>query len=160
MRINHELHYDAAPDEVRAMLADPAFRERVCEAQRVTGCTVTIDEEGAGMRVVVDQKRPSDGIPAFALKFVGDTIHIVQTEQWASATDADLDVAIPGKPGHLKGSITLRPDGAGTVETVTGDLKVNIPLVGGKLEKLIADLLGEALVAEQRVGKAWLAGDR
>lgn len=159
MRINHELHYDASPEEVRAMLADPTFRERVCQAQG-SAATVTVDEQGAGMRVVVDQKRPSAGIPAFALKFVGDTIHIVQTEEWSSATDADLDVAIPGKPGHLKGSITLRPDGDGTVETVTGDLKVNIPLVGSKLEKLIADLLGDALTEEQRVGKAWLAGER
>ena len=39
-------------------------------------------------------------------------------------------------------------------------MKVSLPLVGGKLEQLIADVLGSALRNEQRVGRAWLAGDR
>ena len=37
---------------------------------------------------------------------------------------------------------------------------MNIPLVGGKIEGLIADLLSKALRAEHQVGVDWLAGDR
>ena len=33
-------------------------------------------------------------------------------------------------------------------------------MVGGKLEGLIGDLLRRALKSEERVGRAWLAGDR
>jgi Protein of unknown function (DUF2505) len=157
MRFEQELRYDASPEEVFAMLGEATFRERVCEAQHVSEATATVDGADGTMTVHVDQKRPSDGIPSFAKKFVGDQIHIVQHEEWESPTAARLDVSIPGKPGHLKGTITLRPDGDGTVETVSGDLKVQIPVVGGKIEKLISDLLGEALRAEERVGKAWLA---
>jgi hypothetical protein len=157
MRFEHTLRYDASPEEVFAMLGEAVFRERVCEAQHVTECTATVDGVDDTMSVMVDQKRPSEGIPSFAKKFVGDTIHIQQREEWSSATDAKLDVSIPGKPGHLKGTITLRPDGDGTVETVSGDLKVSIPLLGGKIEVLIAELLEHALQAEHRVGTAWLA---
>jgi hypothetical protein len=157
MRFEHTLRYDASPEEVFAMLGEAVFRERVCEAQHVTECTATVDGVDDTMSVMVDQKRPSEGIPSFAKKFVGDTIHIQQREEWSSATDAKLDVSIPGKPGHLKGTITLRPDGGGTVETVSGDLKVSIPLLGGKIEVLIAELLEHALQAEHRVGTAWLA---
>lgn len=157
MRFEHELRYDAPPEQVFAMLGDATFRERVCEAQHVSEATATVDGVDETMTVHVDQKRPSDGIPSFAKKFVGEQIHIVQHEEWSGPTDAALDVSIPGKPGHLKGSVTLRPDGGGTVETVSGELRVHIPVVGGKIEKLIADLLGEALQAEQRVGKAWLS---
>ena len=157
MRFEHPLRYDAAPEEVFAMLGEAVFRERVCEAQHVTECTATVDGVDDTMSVMVDQKRPSEGIPSFAKKFVGDTIHIQQREEWSSATDAKLDVSIPGKPGHLKGTITLRADGDGTVETVSGDLKVSIPLLGGKIEVLIAELLEHALLAEHRVGTAWLA---
>lgn len=160
MRFEHRLRYDAAPEEVYAMLTAAAFRERVGGAQQVTSCSVSVDEVGDATSVTVDQRRPADGIPGFAKKFVGDEIHIVQREQWTGAADAALDVTIPGKPGHLKGSITLRPDGAGTVETVSGDLKVNIPLVGGKIESLVGELLGQALKTEQRVGTAWLAESR
>ncbi|HEX5769684.1 MAG TPA: DUF2505 domain-containing protein [Nocardioidaceae bacterium] len=157
MRFEHTLRYDASPEEVFAMLGEAVFRERVCEAQHVTECTATVDGVDDTMSVMVDQKRPSEGIPSFAKKFVGDTIHIQQREEWSSATDAKLDVSIPGKPGHLKGTITLRPDGDGTVETVSGDLKVSIPLLGGKIEVLIAELLEHALQAEHRIGTAWLA---
>ena len=47
-----------------------------------------------------------------------------------------------------------------TTETVALDIKVNIPLVGGKIEGLIADLLSKALRAEHHVGVEWLAGRR
>lgn len=156
MRFEHTLRYDVAPEEVFAMLGDPAFREQVCEAQHVTDCTVTIDGVDDTMSVRVEQQRPAEGIPSFARKFVGDTIHIVQAEEWSSARDAGLDVSVPGKPGHMRGAISLRPEGAGTLETVTGEIKVAIPLVGGKIEVLIAELLEHALQAEHRIGAAWL----
>lgn len=157
MRFEHTLRYDAPPRAVFEMLGEAVFRERVCEAQHTTEATAKVDGMDDTMTVVVDQHRPADGIPSFAKKFVGDSIHIRQREEWHSATDATLDVSVPGKPGHLKGTITLRPDGEGTVETVSGDIRVHVPLVGGKLEGLIAQLLDNALRAEQKVGTAWLA---
>lgn len=157
MRFEHTLRYDAPPEAVFAMLGEAVFREKVCEAQHTTEATAEVDGMDDTMTVTVDQRRPADGIPSFARKFVGDTIHIRQHEEWHSATDASLEVSVPGKPGHLKGSITLRPDGDGTVETVSGEIKVHIPLVGGKLEGLIAELLDHALRAEQRIGRIWLA---
>jgi len=160
MKIRHQLQYDASPAEVYAMLADSAFREKVCHAQKVNSCTVTIEPSGGQMSVVVDQKRPSEGIPNFARKIVGDEIQLVQSEDWSDSGNAALKVAIPGKPGQLNGTITVTGDDAGSVEIVDGDLVVNIPLLGGKLEKLIAGLLDNALRVEQKVGRAWLAGDR
>ena len=157
MRFEHTLRYDAPPHAVFAMLGDAVFREQVCEAQHTTEATATVDGVDDTMTVTVDQRRPADGIPSFAKKFVGDSIHIRQHEEWSSATDAKLEVSIPGKPGHLKGTITLRPDGDGTVETVSGEIRVHLPIVGGKIEGLIAELLEHALKAEQRVGNAWLA---
>lgn len=157
MRFEHEMRYDATPEQVFAMLGEAVFREEVCEAQHATECTATVDGVDDTMSVVVDQKRPSEGIPSFAKKFVGDTIHILQREEWSSPTLATLDVSIPGKPGHMKGTITLRADGDGTVETVAGDVKVSIPLVGSKIEGLVAEILEHALLTEQRLGKAWLA---
>lgn len=157
MRFEHTLRYDAPPAAVFAMLGDAVFREQVCEAQHTTEATATVDGVDDTMTVTVDQRRPADGIPSFAKKFVGDSIHIRQHEEWSSATDAKLDVSIPGKPGHLKGTITLRPDGDGTVETVSGEIRVHMPIVGGKIEGLIAELLTKALKAEQHVGRKWLA---
>ena len=160
MKYSHQMTYDASPAEVRAMLADPAFREKVCAAMKATRHDVSVEESGSGMTVLVDQTQPANGIPSFAKKFVGDEIQIVQREEWGGATSSSLLVEIPGKPGALNGSITLAADGGRTVETVSGDIKVKIPMIGGKLEGLIGDLLTSALRTEERVGRAWLAGKR
>ncbi|HET9860632.1 MAG TPA: DUF2505 domain-containing protein [Nocardioidaceae bacterium] len=160
MQFRHEQSYDAPADRVHEMLADPDFRKRVCAAQKATACTVSIEPDGAGMSVTVDQKRPSDGIPGFARKIVGDEIRIVQREDWSDQNKAVLTVTIPGKPGELNGTITVVGDGNRTVETIDGDLRVSIPVLGAKLEQLIAELLGEALDVEQEIGRSWLAGER
>ncbi|MDP9824162.1 DUF2505 domain-containing protein [Nocardioides massiliensis] len=160
MKFREELTYDADVARVRAMLAEEDFRAQVCDAQHVLARTVSITPhgDGAGMQVRVEQQQPADKIPAFAQKIVGRTIDIVQEETWHDATSADLLVTIPGKPGRLSGTIRLEETASGTREVVEGDVKVSIPVVGGKLEKLIGQLLGSALRAENRVGRAWLAG--
>jgi hypothetical protein len=156
--ISHEMRYDGAtPEQVYAMLADPAFREAVCEYQGYHRHDITITPEGAGMSVVVDQHRPADGVPAIAQKLVGDEINVHQQEHWTSGTDASLDVAIPGKPGHLKGTVHLAGDAGGTTETVAVEVRVSIPLIGGKIEGVLGDMLVKALKAENKVGRDWLA---
>jgi uncharacterized protein DUF2505 len=157
--IDHELRYDGATAaQVHAMLADPAFRERVCSYQGVLRQTISIEPQGEGMEVVVDQVQAARGIPSFATKIVGDEINIVQTEHWSSLTAGTVTVVIPGKPGDIKGTIGVTEDGSGTSERVQMSVKVGIPFVGGKLEDLIADLLTKALRAENAVGKEYLAG--
>ena len=156
-RITHDLTYDAPLADVAAMLADPAFRQEVCDHQRVLRSSIEVEPDGQGMRVRIDQVQAATGIPSFATKFVGQEIQIVQTETWTSADRGDITVEIPGKPGDMRGTVALRESGGTTTETVDLTVKVAIPLVGGKLEGLIADLLLKALRAENTVGRAWLA---
>ena len=54
----------------------------------------------------------------------------------------------------------LTEDPDGTTETVNLSVKVNIPLAGGKIEGLIADLLVKALRAEHQVGRTGSPGER
>ena len=155
--MTHRLEYDAPLADVAAMLADQAFREEVCTYQNVVRSKVEIDVDGDTRTVVVDQVQPAKGIPGFAKRFVGDEINIVQRETWSSPEAADLHVTIPGKPGEMTGTITLVESGGTTTETVDVRIKVNIPLVGGKIEDLIASLLRKALVAENKVGRDYLS---
>ena len=158
-KVSEELRYDGATlEQVHEMLADPAFREKVCDYQGVLRHTVKVEAAGEGMTVVVDQVQTARGIPSFATKFVGDEINIVQSEDWTSPEKGNLHITIPGKPGEMSGTALLTEDPDGTTETVNLTVKVNIPIVGGRIEGLIADLLSKALRAEHRTGVKWLAG--
>jgi hypothetical protein len=158
-KVAEELRYDGATlDQVHEMLADPAFREKVCDHQHVLRRTVQIKRDDKGMTVEIDQFQAARGLPGFAKKLVGDEINIVQTEDWTSPAKGNIHLAIPGKPGEMSGTALLTEDPDGTTETVNLSVKVNIPLVGGKIESVIADLLSKALRAEHEVGVKWLKG--
>lgn len=152
-RLRKLLTYDATAEAVTAMLDDQEFREEVLERQRVLRGTATID----GDVVTIEQVRSADDIPSFAKKFVGDEILIVQTENWTSPTSADVRLTIPGKPGEAVGTLELVESGGTTTESIDLDLMVKIPLVGGKIEQLIAGIFSAALDVEQKVGREWLS---
>lgn len=157
-RLVHEMTYDAPVSAVAAMLSDPGFREQVCAAQRATSYTVSIEGDADAKTVAIEMEQPTDRVPSFAKKFVGETTTIVQAEEWSSPTRGDVHITIPGKPGDMTGTATLVETDGGATETVDLEVKVKIPLVAGKIEELIVKLLTSALKAEQRVGREYLAG--
>jgi hypothetical protein len=147
-------------EEVYAMLADPEFRQAVCAYQAVEDSSVTIEEYDDGsMIVALDRTYGTAQVPSFARKFVGSTIDLVQAEEWASAHEAHFHVTIPGKPGEMTGTARLEQCDADAIETVSMQVRVGVPLVGGKLEDLVAGLLKDAFRAENKVGIKWLAGE-
>jgi uncharacterized protein YndB with AHSA1/START domain len=158
MEIRHELHYDAPPAVIYAMLGDPAFRAQVCAAMRVADQDVSVTSTPTGMDVRIDMTQRTTGIPSFARKVVGETTRVVQSESWEAEKGADLRVEIPGKPGHIRGRITLSADGDGTTEHFVGEATIGIPLVGRRLEGLIEKLFIEGMDTEQAVGARWLTG--
>lgn len=152
-KLTKQLTYDAPAEAVAAMLDDQAFREAVLERQKVVRGSAVV----AGDLVTIEQVRSGDDLPSFARKFVGDEILIVQKETWTSPTSADVHLLIPGKPGEAVGTLVLTESGATTTESIDLDLSVRIPLVGGKIESLIAGLFSEALDREHEVGVEWLS---
>jgi hypothetical protein len=155
-KLSYDLTYDAPMLDVGEMLMDAGFREQVCDAQHALRKTVTVGQDGGGMKVVVDTVRAAQGIPGFAKRLVGDEIQLVQTERWSDIENALIEVVIPGKPGQMSGTLALRESGGTTTETVEMEIRVSIPLVGGKIESLIADLMRKALRAENAVGRQYL----
>ena len=159
MKFRHELSYDAPPDKVYAMLASPAFRRQACAAMDVISADVQVDPDpggGDGFSLVIDQLQNTKDLPAFARTFAGDSTRAVQREVWLSKESGNLSIEAPGKPTSASGTIRLEPDGTGTKEVVELEIKVRVPLIGGKLEKLMADKVASGMDVEQTVGVIWL----
>jgi carbon monoxide dehydrogenase subunit G len=158
MRLRHDLVYDAPPQAVFAMLADPAFREAVCTARDVVSAEVSLERTGTGFTLTVDQEQRTDDLPAFARAFAGETTRTVQHEDWADTASGTVRIEAPGKPTTVNGTVTLRAEGSGTREVVELEVKVKVPVVGGKLEKLMSEKILAGLDAEHSVGTAYLRG--
>jgi uncharacterized protein YndB with AHSA1/START domain len=160
MKLRHEITYDAPLADVFAMLSDPAFRKKSADAMGVISADVSIDAKGAGISVKIDQVQPTEGVPRFAKKFAGETTRAVQTEEWDSPSGGTISIETPGKPTSINGTLALTETGGRTTETLDVEVKVKVPLIGGKLESLMADLVAKGMDEEQKAGVAWLSGDR
>jgi hypothetical protein len=163
MRFQHTTTYDASAEDVFAMLTEPAWREKVGAAQGVVSVTVTVTPEGpdsTGRRVVIDQVQNTAGLPAIAKKIAGDTTRAVVTEVWSSPTAATIEIVAPGKPTRATGTVSLVPEGASTRHVTDLEVTVKVPIIAGKLEKLMADNIEKGLEIEEAVGAAWLQGER
>ncbi len=159
MKVTHTATYDAPPAEVYAMLTDPDFRRYAADATGVISAEVTVEASGAGHVVTIDQVQPTEGVPSFAKKFAGDTTRAVQVETWTSPTQATLTVQTPGRPTDVSGTYVLTEERAGTSQSFTGEVKVKVPLIKDKLEKVMAQLFVEGRDKEQAAGAAWLRGE-
>lgn len=164
MRVDQDIHYPVPPAEVAAMLADPAFVDRKCAAMgSISHDSEVVGKAGDAFTVTTRRTLPTDSFPDVARRFVGETIDIRQVDAWEAA-GADgtragtLVVEVVGAPLRLTGTQRLDPDGTGTLQTVTGDLKASVPLVGGRLEKAAEPAITLAIRTEAKVGSAWLAG--
>ena len=156
MKFRHELSYDAPPAQVYAMLADPEFRQQSCAAMEVISADVQLDHDGEGFTLVVDQLQNTKDLPAFARTFAGESTQAIQREVWLSKESGNLSIESPGKPTSASGTIRLEPAGTGTTEVVELEIKVRVPLIGGKLEKLMAEKVAAGMDVEHTVGVTWL----
>ncbi|MCW2808068.1 MAG: hypothetical protein JWQ93_2023 [Marmoricola sp.] len=157
MKLRHEISYDAPLAHVFAMLADPAFRQASADAMGVISVEVSITPKGEGMSVRIDQVQPTEGVPAFARTFAGETTRAVQSEEWSFPQGGTITIETPGKPSSTRGTLALTESGGRTTETLDVEVKVKVPLLAGKLESLMAELITRGMDKEQVTGAAWLA---
>lgn len=151
MRVTHELAGDV--ETVYALVTDPAFLERKFTAGGAKDVNVVTESTpGGGTRLVINRKVTLD-LPGFAAKFVQPTNTFVQIENWSPAT-ADgrrvctYEVDVQGVPSSIAGTVTLSPDGGQTRQDIEAQMKVSIPLVGGRLEKVAVEN-GTKLLADE-----------
>ncbi len=159
MKLRHDLTYVASPEDVLAMLTDPAYWDKVAAATGALSSTATVTSDGGSTTVVVDQEQAVQGVPSFAKKFVGESTRAITTTAW-DGLSASYVVDAPGKPTSMTGTTSIAAAGTGSTLTYDLDVKASVPLIGGKLEKLVVELFTAGLEKEQAVGTAWLAGER
>jgi Protein of unknown function (DUF2505) len=163
VRLTTREELDGTVDEVHALLTDQAFQEAKCAATTDGGATsVDITRNAGGQRVRTTRELPSDGLPDVAKSFVGDHLTVIEVQDWSGpaadgSRESALDIHVKGAPLTIKGTLRLEPSGAGTAEVLDAELKANVPLIGGRLEKAAAAPINTAIEIETRLLREWLA---
>ena len=162
--MNFEITQELAgtPEAVDAALVDPGFLVRMAELPKL------------GTAEILDQRREGDVVYQdvrylFQAELSRAVTRVVDPEQltWVERSACDLgthETECEIRPDHYAGLLTGRyrsvivAAGITAQRTITGAVKVKMPLVGGKVEGAIVGGIRENALAQVGLLDAWLAG--
>ncbi|MET0702089.1 MAG: DUF2505 domain-containing protein [Mycobacterium sp.] len=157
--------YEASVEQVLGAFADRQYwLARLADSgvDDATLDSLQANDDG-GVAVATTQVLRSDRLPGVVAQFHRGDLSIERRETWTPVTDgqatATVDGAITGAPVSLTGAATLTEKGPGGGARLDFHVSVDvrIPLVGGKIERLIGGQLVDLVIAEQRFTTTWLA---
>lgn len=120
----------------------------------VLSCTDTPDRFEITIRYTTTSDAP---LPDVAKKLVGETITVVQTDRWdRRALRGGLQIEIKGAPVSIRADMQVKPDGTGSANHFVWEVKCNIPLIGGKIEKVLMEDVRIKATADARRSQALL----
>lgn len=143
----------ASPEQVYELLTSPEWVQT--KATRFGDEAELKEHEprpDGGVRLTVSRKLP-DGVPGFLQRFLPADGRVLETFDWGPAAadgtrHGTWSADIPGAPAKLGGTLRLDPTDIGSAYTIAGEVKVKVPLVGGKAEDFIADMVGKLAAKE------------
>lgn len=163
MRISKSARLPAPPEQAFALMATEEFQDAKCVDAGAVKHRVSVVENGADTVITAERTMPSDGLPDAAKSLVGPSITVVETQTWGpvvgdGSRTGRVELRAKGVPMTMTGTLSLAPDGDGTQESIEADLKVAVPLMGGRLEKaaapvIIAAIDSEIALAQQRLSR-------
>jgi hypothetical protein len=161
MEFRLEQRFAAAPATVEAAVLDPRFVARLGELPRLGHPTLLAEEhEGTVVRREVRY--------AFVGELSAAVTAVVDPEKltWVDVGVHDLAAHRSRHhivPDHYGSRLScayetmLTPSGEGTARVTAGELRVHVPLVGGRVERAIVSGLVEHAAREEAALADWLA---
>lgn len=154
MKFSSELKYPQPVDVVMKMFTDPVYFERKYQALEVSDFAVTQHVPGDRFSFHYRFRAAGDiRVPDFARRLVGDAIRVSQIDAWhVSERIGRIDIEIAGAPASVHADMMLQAAGAkASVLKLDWTVRCSIPLLGGKIEKLIAEDVQRRTAADGKV---------
>lgn len=162
MKFRIEQHFEAGVDRVQAALGDPAFLAVLASLPKLGGAQL-LDQRTEGDVVHQRVRYRFTGELNAAARAVLDPAKLTWVEQ--SSTDRSTHrtswVILPDNYADrlaAKGTFELVAEQGATRRVAEGEVKVRMPLVGGKVEGAIVSGLREHAAAEAEALARWLRG--
>ncbi|MDQ3901384.1 MAG: DUF2505 domain-containing protein [Actinomycetota bacterium] len=148
--------YPTSPELMRDVLTDQRYLQaklRAVGGPRAELASWQQDEHG--MTAVLHQAVPGDAIPSLLRAMVPGDLMIRRTETWRGCRGS-VEAVVDGAPGTITGVMDLEPDAAGCVLGSQLTVEVPLPLIGGKVEKIVIDNIATLLNSEYQFTLTWL----
>ncbi len=152
--------YDATVDQLWEMISNQDYWVAKYESMGASNVTFTTFNADSGSLTVVNERDVPADLPSFAKKIIGETNHVTHTERWTRSGDqatCSIEIQVKNVPGGTTGTMEMKPSGAGSTWSADFNIKVSIPMVGGKLEGVMKDETASNFKQEKTFNDQWLA---
>ena len=161
MELKVENRYAATVEQAYLTHVTESVRNEACRRSGAKSWQVTVTPTADGGATVQVERTLTPSLPDYIAKLIGNSVTIRQVENWSGpagdgSRTATVKLDIKGQPASMNGRAVLSPDGAGSTEVVTGDVKVAVPIIGRKFEPDIAKVIEAGMRIEQQVGDEWV----
>jgi hypothetical protein len=160
-RIEHHAEFSQGVDEVfAAQTSEPALRARLAEVGGENAALLDYTPTADGVRFTLRQGVAADKLPSIVRTLRSGDLAVDRQENWTRAGEGYAGTAkatVSGVPGEINVRTELSAEGGKTVLRANGEVKIRIPLVGGKIEGFVADEITKLLKREVELSAQWLA---
>ena len=133
-------------------------------SEHVGGALVSVTVDGdtsAAFVLTAVRTLPTDRLPEMAKKFVGSSLTVTQTENWAApaadgSREASVDLSVGGVPLKVSAIQRLVAVAEGTRVDVDGSVSSSIPFLGDKIAKSAEPMIGKALTIQAAQAGKWI----
>lgn len=143
-------HYDANVDTVAALMTDPDFVVDRCLAIGELSAECHAESDGETVTLHTTRVARQD-LPGFLTKLVGKEQTLTVHETWqadGAKRSGHYTVRSARAPIEIEGRFTLTPDGEGSLYKVEHRYRVPIPLIAGRIEKVLQRQITATVEAE------------
>ena len=161
VQYDHPFHCDAA--RYWSTFFSDEYNRALDEKLRMKRTVVERSEDAAWIKRLIRFELQARELPALVKRIAGDRIGYEERTVYRraqSVMDLMIVPSIPALRGKFEMSGTFRvlPDRAGTVRReIRANVTVRVPLLGGQLERLVAEELRKSYEAGAAFTRTWLA---
>lgn len=145
--------YEHPVETVYAAFTDPEFYIAKFEGIGHRDVEVLTSSDADGVFAVETSREVPLDVPGALKALLGGWTTVIQNEEWIEGEDDqflnELDISSASVPAKMTGTMVLyAAEDGGCVNEVTITIDCSIPLLGGKVERFVADTTDEQLEAE------------
>lgn len=160
--ISHRAGWDADADTVYRVLVDGDYLEaRLAELGGKNPALIGRSVDDSGARLELRHSVAVEFLPSVIRRFTGGDLVLDRIETWtpdgSGGYRGTFDVTVRGLPGKLTGTQELHDVGGGSQSSIDGRAEVPVPLVAGRIEKIVNEQVGGLLDGEDEFTRRWLA---
>jgi hypothetical protein len=163
--IRYQSRYPLSARALYAVLIDADYlRARLGRIGGTEAALLDHAADAEGAKYSVRQGVSRENLPGPVQRVMRGDLVIERTETWhrlaGGRYEGTVTARVKDAPGTITGALGLvdvAGDGAECVMSIDGSAKVDIPLVGGKIESAIAEQVVRLVDREARFTRDWLA---